>query len=1217
MASPPGAMPPPLHRGYTPAPRAAGGPTLASPTPHKVTKLSTKYRRTASPASRAARPSVGASAAAQQPASAARGGSSRTGGAPPAPGQRSNGQRSNPATPLFSPDTDEVFRALAGPAAAPASGSQLAPAEGPARLSEPAAPPPAAVPGAPAADEEVRDLSVQLAGAAADSAAKLRRSSLDADLAAISADTPAQEAAAAAARVPAKMDIVESIAVAGEAQLPGTVTSPPSQQAAHAEGCSPSPNKKFWKEMSAELQAAAELMGWTGGSWDEGDRAPFKAIWADMSAQKQSAARLFNFGPADFAKPKQLPSWKGYPGWSYRRGTGLVTYVYIAPDGREFDSEEAAQKAVDAMGVGSGEPFSPAAAAPSAAPSDLPKPSPPRESTERSPILSPQHKRSASSTSDPTSAESGLWWRDMNPEQQNAAQMLGWTCESWDAGDESQFLQIWAEMSDEQHAAAFALNFDESTFAKPKKPKKQTWVGHAGWSIRRGTGLITWVYTSPNGREFTSEEDALVECERLAEVGTADDEVQMTQADNENSMSGAEELQTGKGTEHAAANRSKRKRDQPAALPAPAEGTAAAPVAATQAPAASPKAVGDTVEANYLGRGAYEHGTITKANDDGTFGVKYHDGDFEANVERVNIRAVTKRRRVPRTDLDNVDKRSASASAAKAEKSKVQPKTKKLLPSKPKQAGPSAADRKLVSQALRGAADAVMDVDNSIDNSLGWLWSALAGYSGQGGMHLLKHIEAKGRASPTKSDGNRRFSALFSPTSSQGTQQGAPPPAGTPRSDELKDFLWERLDGEWRQLPDGKWRRDGLVVLWTPSSLETFPKLEDLTWQLKNGEDLLAWFKGADGAVHRGREGKDECFIFISEEQLQTFGEVDAELSVWNNNGTPDAFNDSKIKLEGTVTGLSLVPRSGSASYSQSEATFPPAGGLQVEMRCDALDDLGDWHPVKIKQLRKGQARVHFIGWHDRHDCWISVDDARFAPEKTLSTGTESAAERWGSGTAESGNDDDDDSDEEELEISAVLQAQTTEDGEVQYKVRLKGRGASEDMWIGCAEIEANGAEHKLEKFKEKEAKKAERKAAAAKKKADDAKKKADAERRKEQAKQKREQKKAEKRKEEEEAHANAELLVEQKRKQLAGLAASGTKRKHSSALTDTSNGGRSQVQGGEELIGRRLVRLNKALTKGKVQAYNAKDETYEILFKDGDDLTLTMEQILHGGFVQ
>ena len=58
-----------------------------------------------------------------------------------------------------------------------------------------------------------------------------------------------------------------------------------------------------------------------------------------------------------------------------------------------------------------------------------------------------------------------------------------------------------------------------------------------------------------------------MECERLAEVGTADDEVQMTQADNENSMSGAEELQTGKGTEHAAANRSKRKRDQPAALP--------------------------------------------------------------------------------------------------------------------------------------------------------------------------------------------------------------------------------------------------------------------------------------------------------------------------------------------------------------------------------------------------------------------------------------------------------------------------------------------------------------------------------------------------------------------------------------------------------------------------------------------------------------------------
>ena len=55
--------------------------------------------------------------------------------------------------------------------------------------------------------------------------------------------------------------------------------------------------------------------------------------------------------------------------------------------------------------------------------------------------------------------------------------------------------------------------------------------------------------------------------------------------------------------------------------------------------------VGDMVEANYHGRGQYFGGIIAAVNPNGSFAVKYHDGDSENEVPSVFIRKMTSRRR--------------------------------------------------------------------------------------------------------------------------------------------------------------------------------------------------------------------------------------------------------------------------------------------------------------------------------------------------------------------------------------------------------------------------------------------------------------------------------------------------------------------------------------------------------------------------------------------
>ena len=45
--------------------------------------------------------------------------------------------------------------------------------------------------------------------------------------------------------------------------------------------------------------------------------------------------------------------------------------------------------------------------------------------------------------------------------------------------------------------------------AAAPQAKCHIWPGHDGWTYRRGSGLVDWIYTSPHGDEYESEAEAL------------------------------------------------------------------------------------------------------------------------------------------------------------------------------------------------------------------------------------------------------------------------------------------------------------------------------------------------------------------------------------------------------------------------------------------------------------------------------------------------------------------------------------------------------------------------------------------------------------------------------------------------------------------------------------------------------------------------------------
>jgi hypothetical protein len=286
---------------------AEGAGVFARPTPRKArdrsaSKLSTQYRRAAGQSSLSRRKVAAAAAVAAAcpppvlPSRASLGGTRGGGGTPACVAGRT--PQSNAATPLFSPDTDAILGVLIQNEQATKGAA-----------------------GGAAVDAPPRSTATNVGGRA--TPAEGFRMPTSAHSHKISkAATPAEPGSQ-----PAALEAIDAVTAF-------TVTSPTS---------------KHWRDFSSEERAAAECIGYDQQSWDTGGEAPFQRAWGGLSAPQQEAAALLGFQPARFQAPRPRPSgnsagpgWTNHPGWVLKRGSGLVNWYYIAPDGRRFTDEQEA-----------------------------------------------------------------------------------------------------------------------------------------------------------------------------------------------------------------------------------------------------------------------------------------------------------------------------------------------------------------------------------------------------------------------------------------------------------------------------------------------------------------------------------------------------------------------------------------------------------------------------------------------------------------------------------------------------------------------------------------------------------------------------------------------------------------------------------------------------------------------------------------------------------
>ena len=71
----------------------------------------------------------------------------------------------------------------------------------------------------------------------------------------------------------------------------------------------------------------------------------------------------------------------------------------------------------------------------------------------------------------------GKWWKEMRDEEHAAAALMGWTADSWDAGDQAPFKAVWSELGELKQRAATVFKFGPEHFAKPAG--EHTWAAGA------------------------------------------------------------------------------------------------------------------------------------------------------------------------------------------------------------------------------------------------------------------------------------------------------------------------------------------------------------------------------------------------------------------------------------------------------------------------------------------------------------------------------------------------------------------------------------------------------------------------------------------------------------------------------------------------------------------------------------------------------------------
>lgn len=66
------------------------------------------------------------------------------------------------------------------------------------------------------------------------------------------------------------------------------------------------------------------------------------------------------------------------------------------------------------------------------------------------------------------------------------------------------------------------------------------------------------------------------------------------------------------------------------------------------------------------------------------------------------------------------------------------------------------------------------------------------------------------------------------------------------------------------------------------------------------------------------------------------------------------------------------------------EQCYTPPTDCRVDMQVDAMDCDGIWYEAVVRQVGKKRVLVHYCGWDERWDTWMSLSSWRLAPFRTF-----------------------------------------------------------------------------------------------------------------------------------------------------------------------------------------------------------------------------------------
>jgi hypothetical protein len=239
-------------------------------------------------------------------------------------------------------------------------------------------------------------------------------------------------------------------------------------------------------------------------------------------------------------------------------------------------------------------------------------------------------------------------WEYLTGEQKRYASSMGFkTNASWSRRLELITIMIWSDLSHEQQFAAEVLGFQQLAFAadgstgslaEDQSPKKVgdsieanfkssgNWYGGTIVEINMdGTFAVNYVDGDFEPNVKRCDIRAMIKRRRAATGAEAKTRALLAAVDMRSFGASGQQLEAEVvGSQEAGEKEEQRKETRPVAW--------------------SPKK-GESVEADWKGSGQWHGGVVVTENEDGTFNIKYGDGDDEKSVKRSRLRQMPRRRR--------------------------------------------------------------------------------------------------------------------------------------------------------------------------------------------------------------------------------------------------------------------------------------------------------------------------------------------------------------------------------------------------------------------------------------------------------------------------------------------------------------------------------------------------------------------------------------------